>query len=128
MRDTRSVVERHRRSQVEAESLVRDFEQSDLNRKAFSIARGVALHTLDYYRARHRRRRAATAGQELLPVDLISTRSVSGDLRVELANGRRIVVEAGFDVLHRLGQAHLRNPKRRDHSVEYPLGLHRSMP
>jgi hypothetical protein len=33
-----------------------------------------------------------------LPVDLISTPSVSGGLRVELANGRRIVVEAGFDV------------------------------
>jgi hypothetical protein len=34
----------------------------------------------------------------LFPVDLIGTPSVSGGLRVELANGRRIVVEAGFDV------------------------------
>ena len=50
MRDTRAVVERHRRSQAEAESLVRDFEQSGLSRKAFSSARGVALRTLDYYR------------------------------------------------------------------------------
>jgi transposase-like protein len=95
MRDTRAVEERRRRSQAEAESLVRDFEQSGLSRKAFSSAHGVALHALDYYRARYRNRRAA---QELLPVDLISTPSVSGGLRVELGNGRRIVVEAGFDV------------------------------
>jgi hypothetical protein len=33
-----------------------------------------------------------------LPVDLISVSPVGGCLRVELANGRRIVVEAGFDV------------------------------
>lgn len=94
----RAVAERRRRSQAEAESLVRDFEQSGLNRKAFCSARGVALHTLDYYRARYRRHRVAPSAQELLPVDLISTPSVSGGLRVELANGRRIVVEAGFDV------------------------------
>lgn len=100
MGDTRAAVERHRRSQAEAESLVRDFEQSGLNRKAFCSARGVALHTLDYYRARNRTRRAATAAQDLLPVDVIGAPSVSGGLRVELANGRRIVVEAGFDVLH----------------------------
>ena len=98
MRDTRSVVERHRRSQAEAESLVRNFEQSGLTRKAFCSARGVALHTLDYYRVRYRTRRAATAAQGLLPVDLIGAPSVSGGLRVELANGRRILVEAGFDV------------------------------
>ena len=98
MRDARAVDEKRRRSQAEAEHLVRDFEQSGLNRKAFCSARGVALHTLDYYRARCRTRRAATAGQDLLPVDLVSTPSVSGGLRVELANGRRIVVEAGFDV------------------------------
>ena len=98
MRETRTVVERRRRSQAEAESLVRDFEQSGLSRKAFCGARGIGLHTLDYYRARCRAGRAAAATHELLPVDLISTSPVSG-LRVELANGRRIVVEAGFDVL-----------------------------
>ena len=100
MRDTGAVVERRRRSQAEAESLVRDFEQSGLSRKAFCSARGIALHTLDYYRARHRTRRATPAAQELLPVDLISFSPASGCLRVELANGRRIVVEAGFDVSH----------------------------
>ena len=98
MRDARTVFEKRRRSQAEAESLVRDFEQSGLNRKGFCSARGVALHTLDYYRARCRARRASTASQGLFPIDLISTPSVSGGLRVELGNGRRIVVEAGFDV------------------------------
>ena len=98
MGDTIAVVKRRSWSQAEAESLVQDFEQSGLSRKAFSSARGVALHTLDYYRARYRTRRAATAAEELLPVDLIGTPSVSGGLRVELANGRRIIVEAGFDV------------------------------
>ena len=110
MRNARTVVEKRRRSQEEAERLVRDFEQSGLSRKAFSSARGVALHTLDYYRARYRTRRAATAAEDLLPVDLISTPSVSGGLRVELANGRCIVVEAGFDAsLLRLLVAALEN-------------------
>jgi len=98
MRDARAVVERRRRSRAEAESLVQDFEQSGLRRRAFCAARGVALHTLDYYRARYRARRTVPAAPELLPVDLISAPPASGGLRVELANGRRIVVEAGFDV------------------------------
>ena len=66
---------------------MRDFEQSGLNRKAFCSERGVALHTLDYYRARNRTRRVATAAQDLLPVDVIGAPSVSGGLRVELPMG-----------------------------------------
>jgi hypothetical protein len=91
-------VEKRRRSQAEAESLVRDFEQSGLSRKAFSSARDVALHTLDYYRVRYRTPEASSAAQGLFPVDLISGPSVSGGLRVELSNRPRIIVEAGFDV------------------------------
>jgi|SRR6185503_956174 hypothetical protein len=100
MRDTRQTVWGRRRSQAEAEGLVRDFEQSGLKRKAFCEARGLAVHTLDYYRHLERARRTAAPADELLPVDLISTPPVSTVLRVELANGRRIVVEAGFDVAH----------------------------
>lgn len=100
MRDAITVGDRRRRSQAEAASLVRDFEQSGLSRKAFCSAHGIALHTLDYYRARHRTRRVTPAAQELLPVELIGASPVSGCLRLELANGRRIVVEAGFDVSH----------------------------
>jgi hypothetical protein len=35
-----------------------------------------------------------------LPVELIDAVPASGGLRVELAHGRRIVVEAGFDASH----------------------------
>jgi hypothetical protein len=99
MRDTRAIVGGRRRSQAEAEGLVRDFEQSGLRRKAFCEARGVAVHTLDYYRQRVRTRRVAPA-TELLPVELIDAVPASCGLRVELAHGRRIVVEAGFDASH----------------------------
>lgn len=99
MSDVRGFVRGRRRSQAEAEGLVRDFEQSGLTRKAFCEARGVALHRLDYYRQRARTGRVAPAA-ELLPVELIDAAPASCVLRVELANGRRIVVEAGFDVAH----------------------------
>ena len=79
---------------------MRDFEQSGLRRKAFCEARGLALHTLDYYRHLARTRRVAVPAAELLPVELIGATPTGGGLRVELANGRRIVVEAGFDVSH----------------------------
>jgi hypothetical protein len=36
----------------------------------------------------------------LLPVELIDATPKDGGLRVELGNGRRIHVEAGFDALH----------------------------
>jgi hypothetical protein len=100
MRETRAIVSGHRRSRAEAEGLVRDFEQSGLKRKAFCEARGVALHTLDYYRYLKGRRRVATPAAELLPVELIDATPKDGGLRVELGNGRRIHVEAGFDALH----------------------------
>ena len=55
-------------SQAEAESLVQDFEQSGLNRKAFCSARGVALHTLDYYRAVPRKNSICEHKRRLLTV------------------------------------------------------------
>lgn len=100
MRDTRAVLAGRRRGRAEAERLVRDFEQSGLTRKAFCTARGVAVHTLDYYRHRERARRVATPAEEFLPVELVGSTPANVGLRVELANGRRIVVEAGFDVGH----------------------------
>ena len=91
---------RRHRSQAEAERLVRDFEQSGLSRKAFCTARGVALHTLDYYRHRDRARRPVAGAEQLVAVELIEPTAACGGLRVELANGRRVVVEAGFDASH----------------------------
>lgn len=87
-------------SQAEAERLVLDFEQSGLSRKAFCTARGVALHTLDYYRHRDRVRQPLAGAGQLVPVELIDPRRASVGLRVELANGRRVVVESGFDASH----------------------------
>ena len=100
MGDRREVVRRGRLSRADVEGLIRDFEQSGLTRKAFCEGRGIAVHTLDYYRHRERSRRVAPIGGELLPVELIGGALTDGSLRVELANGRRILVEAGFDALH----------------------------
>lgn len=100
MREINRDSTRRHRSQAEAESLVRDFEQSGLPRKAFCTARGVALHTLDYYRHRDRVRRPIAGAKQLVPVEVIDSTPADSSLRVELANGRRIVVEAGFDASH----------------------------
>jgi hypothetical protein len=80
MKETGSGLKGQRRSREEAERLVREFEQSGMTRKAFCIERGVALHTLDYYRSRHGGQ--ATVPQ-LLPVELIESGNVPS-LRVEL--------------------------------------------
>jgi hypothetical protein len=70
-----------------------------MTRKAFCVERGVSAHTLDYYRRKSRG--GAQVAPQLLPVALVgaSPRGLSHGslLRVELANGRRIVVEEGFD-------------------------------
>lgn len=88
-----------RRSRGEAEGLVREFEQSGMGRKAFCEMRGIAPHRLDYYRRRYGRGAAAAPGQ-LVPVELVeSFPSRGSQLRVELANGRRIAVEEGFDAM-----------------------------
>lgn len=90
-----------RRSRSEAERLVLEFEQSGMTRSAFCRAQEVTAPTLDYYRRKLRGR--AEAAPQLLPVELVGTCGGGsshgpspGGLRVELANGRRIVVEEGF--------------------------------
>jgi hypothetical protein len=100
MRENNTGSTRRHRSQAEAERLVRDFEQSGLSRKAYCTARGVGLHTLDYYRHRDRVRRQIGGAEHLVPVELIDCSPSAGSLSVELANGRRIRVEVGFDASH----------------------------
>jgi hypothetical protein len=68
--------------------------------EAFCATRGVALHSLDYYRHRERVRRQDGEAEQLVPVELIDPAGAVGGLRVELANGRRLVVESGFDASH----------------------------
>lgn len=100
MREIGTGTTRRRRSRAEAERLVRDFEQSGLSRKAFCSAQGVAPHTLDYYRQRERSGRLSKSEQRLVPVELVASAGAGGALRVELSNGRAIVVESGFDASH----------------------------
>ena len=94
MRKASGQLKGRRRSRVEAERLVLEYEQSGMTRKAFCGERGIALHTLDYHRRQHFSRAVATT--QLVPGELVEAGRVSC-LRVELANGRRIVVEQGFD-------------------------------
>jgi hypothetical protein len=83
-----------RRSRSEADRLAAEFEQSGMTRTAFCQVHGISAHRLDYYR-RMRRERAGAAPQ-LVPVELVGAPKHGVPLRVELANGRRIVVEEGF--------------------------------
>jgi transposase-like protein len=118
MKDTSGKLESRRRSREETERLVREYEESGMSRKEFCAGRGISVHTLDYYRRRHGATKArgaqaghVSAGKEsaslpaFVPVELIEAASASC-LRVELANGRRIVVEPDFDagVLRRVVQ------------------------
>jgi transposase len=91
-----------RRSRLEADGLVVEFERSGMTRTAFCRAQGVSAHTLDYYR--RMRRGQAVVAPRLVPVELVGTServsppqaSCGAPLRVELSNGRRIVIEEGF--------------------------------
>lgn len=97
MSETGVVVRGGRLSQAEAERLVSEFAQSGMTRTAFCRGRGIALYTLDYYR-RKLGNRNQPRGAQLLPVELVGRLpGSSSHLRVELGNGRRIAVEAGFD-------------------------------
>ena len=89
------VVGVRRRSRVEADRLALEFERSGMSRQEFSRERGVSVHSLDSYRRRLRGARPAPLPQ-LLPVELTGPLLSSSSLRIELANGRRIVVEEGF--------------------------------
>ena len=99
MSESSSVAVSIGRRRVNGERLVREFEQSRMTRKVFCRVQGIALHTLDYYRHKHRSQKQRSAGQ-LVPVQLVGPLPSKGShLRVELGNGRRIAVEEGFDVL-----------------------------
>jgi hypothetical protein len=104
------IVVRRRRSRVEAERLVIEFEQSGLTRQVFCARHGLSLGTLDRYRKHgrppeHRRLDGPAATSRILPVEFVgsvaptpSAEMGRGGLWVELRNGRRIVVAHGFDV------------------------------
>jgi|HubBroStandDraft_3_1064219.scaffolds.fasta_scaffold775787_2 hypothetical protein len=102
MSESAAVNEVCRRSRAEADRLVMEFERSGMKRAAFCQAHGVAPQTLDYYRRLRRSKTEPT--QRLVAVELVGTSgagswpapSHQARLRVELRNGRQIVVEEGF--------------------------------
>lgn len=112
MKEAGSETKGSRRSREEAAQLVTEFKQSGMSRKAFCRERGVSAHTLDYYRRRYgaggglAQAASLVTVPQLAAVELVEAAQVSS-LRVELANGRRIVVEPGFDaaLLQRVVQA-----------------------
>jgi len=91
-----------RRSRVEAERLVSEFERSGQRRKEFCAVRGLSVHTLDAWR-----RRVAQSGsqEKIVPVEIVEARAASkgseraGSSRfcIVLADRLRVEVEPGFD-------------------------------
>ena len=95
---------RKRRSRVEVEKLVAEYEASGLTRDVFCQQRGLSVAALDKYRRRVQKW-ARSGGGPLLPVEVVlstaqgsncAARS-SGVLVVESRSGRRIEVGRGFD-------------------------------
>jgi transposase-like protein len=90
---------RPRLSREEGEQLVREYEASGLTRQAFCQGRGLSVATLDKHRRQYGRGAARREGR-LVAVEVMPAISASNSNRflwVELANGRRISVEDGFD-------------------------------
>jgi hypothetical protein len=95
---------RKRRSRVEVEKLVAEYEASGLTRDVFCQQRGLSVTVLDKYRRRVQKWARSGAGP-MLPVEVVlstaqgsncAARS-SGVLVVESRSGRRIEVGRGFD-------------------------------
>lgn len=110
MSELSGVAVRRRRSRVEADRLVVEFERSGLTRQAFCAQHGLSVAALDKYRTRRRSMggepaQTQPAVNRVLPVEIIGSSKPAqvfpvGSYRtlwVELANGRRIEVAAGFD-------------------------------
>jgi hypothetical protein len=96
---------RKRRSRVEVEKLVGEYEASGLTRDVFCQQRGLSVVTLDKYRRRVEKWARSGAGP-MIPVEVISSTAQGssrpagggGVLVVQSRSGRRIEVGRGFDV------------------------------
>jgi hypothetical protein len=95
---------RKRRSRVEVEKLVAEYESSGLTRDGFCQQQGLSVAALDKYRQRVQKWARAGAGP-MLPVEVVlstapgSPCAIRGDvgLVVESRSGRRIEVGRRFD-------------------------------
>ena len=92
---------RRRRSRVEVERLVAEFEASGLTRDGFCQQHGVSVAALDKYQRRVQKWARAGAGP-MLPVEVVlstaqGSKCAACVLVVESRSGRRIEVGRGFD-------------------------------
>lgn len=102
---------RRRRSRVEVEKLVGEYEASGLTRDGFCQQHGLSVAALEKYRQRVQKWARAGAGP-MLPVEVVLSTaqgskcasSADGGLVVESRSGRRIGVGCGFhaETLERL--------------------------
>lgn len=107
MYNTATQTERRRRSRAEVATLVVGFEQSGLSRTEYCRQHGLSLSTLHRYRKGASDRSGirsglvthATPAVSLIPIDVVDSahKSLHTALYIELAGGRRIGVDAGFD-------------------------------
>jgi hypothetical protein len=95
MTRSRQVGQYERRSPAEWAGIVEDYQQSGQSRDGFSAERGISVASLGYHLVKQRKQLQRPA--RLLAVELVSSSVSESTLRVELANGRRIAVQAGFD-------------------------------
>ena len=101
---------RRRRTPAEIQQIVSEFKSVELTQKEFSRRQGLTLSTLGRYLSRVRASSEASK-RGLVAVELAVKKGGAEEgggcgLSVRVASGRRIVVEAGFDVatLQRLVQ------------------------
>ena len=112
MTSEQGVAGKRRRTGAEIEQIVREFENSGLNRSQFCRQQGLTLGVLNRCLRRLQARGGETGnGDGLIAVELAgktgeAERSSSCGLAVLLGRGRRIVVSTGFDAstLQRLVQ------------------------
>jgi hypothetical protein len=100
MSEEQVCVVQRRRSRLEVERLVAEYESSGLSRMEFCRERGLALSTLGRYRRRERQ--APSGSSALLAVEvsgraLASVGATGSALVVQLRGGRRVEVGRGFD-------------------------------
>jgi hypothetical protein len=95
MTRSRSVGQYERRSPAEWAGIVEDYQQSGKSREGFSAERGISVASLGYHLVKQRKQLQRPV--RLLAVELVSSSVSESTLRVELANGRRIAVQTGFD-------------------------------
>jgi hypothetical protein len=101
---------RRRRTPAEIQQIIREFKSGELTQKEFCRRQGLTLSTVGRYLSRGRAS-SETNNRGLVAVELAvkkgGAEACGGcGLSVSVGSGRRIVVEAGFDVatLQRLVQ------------------------